>query len=205
MNSQNNEEQLIINYFGTSFIADSQLRTCLSIGENDGKTLSNVLACIQRGWGALLVEPSQKAFNQLFDRHLGNKKVECFNVAISTESALVDFYESGEHLGTGDHALLSSLKKSETEKWSEEFTKTTVQALKFSELLAMSKHKRFDLISIDVEGLDYEVLSQIDLKSVDCKMLIVETNSIDDEKFIAYAASFGMKLYHKNYQNLIFV
>ncbi len=63
------------------------------------------------------------------------------------------------------------------------------------------------MISIDAEGFDYEILTQIDLKEVDCKMLIVEYNGDLNEqmKFVEYANKFKMKLHAKTYQNLIFV
>lgn len=196
--SQGNEEQIISDYFG-------QFKgTLLSIGENDGKTLSNVLACIERGWSGTLVEPSITAFNKLFDRHLGNKNVQCFNVAIADENGLVDFYESGTHLNKGDTSLLSSLKKEETARWTkEEFTHTSVNAITINQLLAISKYKIFDLISIDAEGYDLDILQQIDLSKT--KMVIVESNSIDNYKYIEYCEKFGMKLHYKNYMNLIFV
>ena len=199
--SQNNEQQLIINYFG------NEIGSCCSVGENDGKTLSNVLACIERGWSAVLIEPSKTAFNKMFELHKGNKKVECFNVAITETAGFVTLYESGSHLGTGDTALLSSLKKEETEQWKKEtFTPVEVQGMPLKEVLALSKNYKkapFDLISIDVEGFDFEVMTQFDLRTV--RMIIVETNSKDDAKFISYCQDFGFKLYHKNFQNLIFV
>ena len=63
----------------------------------------------------------------------------------------------------------------------------------------------FDLISIDVEGLDYDVLTQIDLTKCKCRMLIVETNGKENQKYIDYSATHGMTLMTQNAENLIFV
>jgi len=57
--SQNNEQEIIENFFKRQENEGSDL-VLLSIGENDGKTLSNSLACIERGWRATLVEPSKR-------------------------------------------------------------------------------------------------------------------------------------------------
>lgn len=201
--SQNNEEELIRRYFGES------TGTFLSLGENDGITLSNVYACVQRGWSGTCVEPSEKCFAKLSELHKDNPLIECFNVAIADKCADMEFHESGEHAKQyygENHSLLSSLKKDETVKWTEEtFTPTTVKAIDFKTLVEKSKYKKWDLISIDCEGFDWEILTQIDLGEVGCKMLIVENNGTGQDKYIDYCSRFVMKLHATTPQNLIFV
>lgn len=208
--SQNNEEEIIKNYFKKQEEEYKHL-TVLSIGENDGKTLSNSLACIERGWHATLVEPSKKAFRKMFLLHDRNTRVEMFNVAIGDTCADVIFHESGEHakhIYGENSSLLSSIVKKETEKWKgETFTETIVECLDFEALYDMSSKINYDLISIDAEGYDYNILSQIDLKKVGCQMLIIESNGeVEREKqYVEYCARFGMKPYTKTRENLIFV
>jgi FkbM family methyltransferase len=201
MYSQGNEENLILSYF------KSFKGSVLDIGANDGRTLSNSLKVIELGWSGVMVEPSKEAFFKLKELHRDNKNITCLNYAIAEIEGELEFHESGTHLNKGDSSLLSSLKMSETIKWrsSTQFHKTTVKAIPFNKLLKLSPIKNFDLITIDVEGMDFEILTQIDLKKVGCKMLIVETNSIENQKFIDYCAKYGMKLFAKNYMNLIFV
>lgn len=198
--SQNGEQQIIRNYFG------DKIGTALSLGENDGKTLSNVYDCFLRGWSGTCVEPSKTAFNKLFDLHKNNE-VECFNVGISDKEGLVEFHDSGTHLNKGDTSLLSTFSQKDYDKWKgvTVFETTLAQLITFPQLMVLSKIKTFDLISIDCEGLDYEILSQMNLAKLKCKMLIIETNSIEDEKYIEYCSTFGMKVLHKNMENLIFV
>lgn len=187
MYSQNNEELVIKKYFSEHEKVNECL-TLLSIGENDGKTLSNVLACIERGWYATLVEPSEKSFAKLFALHENNEKVECLKYAISTECGIVEFHESGEHAKEQygeNHSLLSSLKKEETAKWvNDTFTTTKVEAIDFEELLNLSMNNSFELISIDAEGMDFDILQQIDLFDIDCMMLIVENNGQEKENIL---------------------
>lgn len=202
MYSQNDEQQRILDYFGNS------LGTVLDLGANDGKTLSNSLKVIEIGWNGILVEPSKEAFRRLEKLHAQNEKVICFNTAISNIEGELEFFESGSHITKEDFSLLSTLKPSEMSRWigsGTDFNPITVDAITFKTLLAKSPFQKFDLITIDIEGLDYDVLTQINLREVECKMLIIETNSVDDNKFINYCAKYEMRLHHKNHENLIFV
>jgi len=196
MYSQNNEEQLILDYFGPVFKG-----TCLDFGANDGVTLSNTRACIERGWKGVMVDASTDMCEKLrrFD-------VEVHNVAMGNTDGFLTFYESGEHLGKGDRSLVSTIVPAEMDRWANEtFTPVTVECVTFATLLTRSAFKTFDLISIDIEGMDLDVLTQMDLTALGCKMLIVEFNGKYQLDFDWYCAVHGMKLYAKNAENLIYV
>lgn len=60
--SQNGEQEAILKIFG-----ESEGRF-LDIGAYDGKTFSNTLALIERGWSGVLIEPSPNAFMALADQ-----------------------------------------------------------------------------------------------------------------------------------------
>ncbi len=211
--SQNNEESIIENYF-KKYEQNAEICTLLDIGANDGKTLSNSYACITRGWRAVLVEPSKKCFEAMIKniKEVIKEKdwmVDFYNVAISDTDGMAIFHESGSHaekLYGENHSLLSSLSKAEITKWKDEkFTETEVKVWSFKTLLETSRKKDFHLITIDAEGFDYIILTQIDLSEVHCKMLIVEYNGSEEQKYIDYCAKFGMKPYTKTRENLIFV
>lgn len=203
--TQNDEQDRIKAYFGES------TGTVLDIGANDGKTLSNSLACIERGWDAVLVDASEQAFDRLLMLHaerMVDNKVECLHMAVGSETKMIPFYESGEHLRNGDVGLLSTASKTEASKWEPSgvaFAEKQVQQVTLQELLARTIHQRFDLISIDVEGSDLEVFQQIDLTAVGCKMCIVEANDRDITPYVAHAAAHGMRMTHRNSENLFFI
>jgi FkbM family methyltransferase len=202
MYSQNNEEAIIKYYFRNI------KGRFLDIGANDGMILSNTLWCAENGWSGVCVEPSIYAFERLCETHL-NHDVQCINVAVGTESGIVDFYESGEHLGKGDTSLLSTIDKSELGRWqgtANEFTKTDTVAVTWEGLIQKIEGKKtFDLISIDAEGLDLDIMRQIDFNLHRCKMLIIEYNQKHEFLFRALAAEYQLKLFAKNRENLIFV
>ena len=201
MYSQNSEDTIAVNYFG-DFKGH-----LLDLGANDGTTFSNSLRLIQKGWKATLIEASPETFKKLEALHKGNKDVECIIVAVSNVDGTVKFYESGTLLGGSDKSLVSTLDKREIDRWGGkvEFTETNVKSLTFNSLIRIIKNTNFDFITIDIEGLDYMVLSQMDLNALGCKMLIVETNGKETIKYINYCAQFGFKTLTTNAENLIMV
>jgi FkbM family methyltransferase len=196
MYSQNNEEEVIINYF-------KGLGKVLDIGANDGKTLSNSLKLIELGWEAVLVEPANKAFGKLSSLHKGNDKVQCVKVAIGKGSGMLVLHESGELLGTGDSDLVSTLIPKEKDRWNRlnmQWNENEVEVIEVETLFDLYG-RYYDFISIDAEGLDYEILSQIDLTNT--KMVCVEHNGIETEKYKSYCEKFGMKEILRNQENII--
>lgn len=199
MFSQNQEEKIIWDYFG-DFIG-----TFLSLGENDGITLSNTYALTLRGWGGTCVEASPKAFDRMNIVHAENKHLDLIHTAVGSHNGKIILHESGEHLGKGDVALVSSVKQSETDRWLDHvFNEVSVPCVNFNTLLGLSKHKKFDFISIDIEGMELEVLPQMDLRALGCKLLCVEFNGKDQNKYDDIVLTQGYRLIHKNGENLIY-
>jgi hypothetical protein len=199
--SQNREDLIIAEYFGDF------KGTLLSIGENDGRTFSNALAFIELGWQAHLVEPSS-VFRQMESAHIDNKLVTCYNFGIGDSDRYSIFYESGAHVRGGkDRALVSTTDESELTRWVDvEFTKKEIDIVSWFTFLCLSGSDTvFDYISIDCEGMDLEILKQINLSQTKC--LIIEWNGVLSLKSIYQdiCDRFGLRLFHKNAENLIFV
>lgn len=193
--SQNNEQEVILGYFGNHYIG-----TFLDLGCNDGITFSNTRALGLRGWSGKLVDASEKATNLAKAVYKDNDRVEVVNVAIAPYKGFITFYESGTHLGGQDVSLVSTIIETEKSRWTkEQFTEVQVPC---DTVKAIVNGRTFDFINIDIEGMDYEVLSQIDLTDVKC--VCVEYNGIEPQKYIDYCAQFDMKEIHRNGENLIF-
>lgn len=199
MYSQNNESEIISRYFGEGYKGNF-----LSIGENDGITLSNVYDLTLKGWDGTCVEPSPTAYAKLETLYLGLPHT-LINAAVMDNNIEMTLYDSGEHLGKGDTSLLSTLIPNEKSRWPKEsFTKVTVKAIDFATMITLSKVKIFDFISIDVEGAEFIILQQMDLKKLGCRMLIVEFNGQHQAEFDAIILPQGYNLVHKNGENLIY-
>ena len=199
MNSQNNEEALILKYFG------KHKGTFLDIGANDGMTLSNVWACVKRGWAGVCVEPSPEAFARL-KKNMHPYEVEVFNVAIGQKAGTMTLHDCGTHLKRGDVALLSTLDKEHAEKWAgHKFKPVEVTVITMGELLEAASFPNFDLVTIDAEGLDLAILQQMDLEKMGVRMLIIEHEHSDIDAMRKYCQRFGLREYAVNRQNLIMV
>lgn len=149
-----------------------------------------------------------------------NGRVKCVQAAITTTDGPLTFYSSGTHLKKGDTDLLSTTHPEELARWKksgEQFTKTTVRGITFQTLMdelgllmirddklpgIMKAH--YDFISIDAEGADLEILRQIDLTAVGCRLLCVEVNQRGDAEFTEYAKRHGMRLLWSCYENRIY-
>lgn len=200
--SQNNEQEVILDYF-----KNQPEGTFLSIGENDGETLSNVRALALNGWSGVCVEPAPDPFQKLEKLYEGSK-VLVYECAIGKENGKFPFHVSGTHLKKGDSGLLSTLEESEMKRWkgTEQFIETEVEVYTWKSFYGGCGMEAFDFISIDAEGLDYFILNQMDLKAMGTKLGCVEWNSNKQAKsaFHSIFTHFGMKQIHINAENLIY-
>lgn len=204
--SQHFEQQTILDYFG-NFTG-----TLLDIGANDGVTFSNSRALLEKGWYGVLVEPSEETFAELVNNcEPFTGKVLLHNVGIADYNGTADFYESGELIG-GDHSLVSSMKETETARWKKKskpsdpvvkFKKTTIPVIEFATLLKNSGLDRIDFITIDVEGMELEILKQIDITALGCQLICIEYNG-KQELAEAYDALIPHPVLHKNKTNIIY-
>lgn len=209
MYSQFNEEEIICNYFS------NRLGIVLDIGANDGKTFSNSLALIEKGWSAICVEPTEEAFVRLFNLHKNNSLVVCLNNAITEKSGTNVMLVNGVHY-KDDVGLLSivcgenfdvtkPIEKNEYNWQNYQIVKTLTFEDMVSEI-TINIEKGIDLITVDAEGYDYDILKQIDLQKYNTKMVIVETDNLSstNQKFEILLQQQGFKLYANTITNLIY-
>jgi FkbM family methyltransferase len=204
---QNKEDEvinnLIISRYGANFKG-----TILDLGANDGITLSNSRFFIENGWNGILIEAGKLPYEKLMTTVLPN--TIAINCALGNQNGSLTFYESNNLLNSNDVGLVSSLVVDETQRWRNAgvgFTEYQVECLTWDSFLDKFhlKSQNFDIISIDIEGMDYDVLIQMDLEQLGCKVLCIEFNGKSIEKYIDYAKKYNMTLASQNAENLIFV
>lgn len=200
---QNSEDETVANFFG-QFVG-----TMLEIGANDGQTLSQSLHFISKNWKAALVEPSPKVFKDLLWRHQHNANVYCYGVAIGDKNGKVTLHDSGELLGRGDKALVSTVNVEETKRWASmnmPFEQTEVDMLTWDTFMECCPFKTYDYISIDAEGCDWSILKQMDLDKLGCKVLCIEHNGLPNllHQYSQYVEPLGFQKLAINGENIIF-
>lgn len=206
MYSQGKEQKHIVEFF-----KDQQIGHVLDIGANDGKTFSNSLRLIELGWLAVLVEPSPACVAKLNVLHSGNDNVIIAQVAISHTTGKAIFHESGallvpEIVDKSNVSLVSTLIESEKDRWDSLNMQWNEYSVITKSWADFKKDYPFvyDFISIDAEGMDMEILKQIDL--TDVKLLCIEFNSIEAVRLeiLEYTAKFGMNsVIYQSGENLL--
>lgn len=206
MYSQNNEDEIIFDYFKVMYPENEGIRTMIDIGANDGKTFSNSLLFVENEWKCTLIEPSKRAFKLLHELHSNKPNVILHNFGFAMFNGTQTFYESGAYRDGDDVALYSSLNEEEIQKWKHDvpFVEVYADFLTWFDF-RRKNHDKYDLISIDCEGFDLTLLHQMDLNQLGCKCLCIEWNSIESvkENIVDYCTAFGFTLLYKNPENLI--
>jgi FkbM family methyltransferase len=203
---QNKEDEIINNLIVSKYGSDFK-GTILDLGANDGITLSNSRYFIENGWNGILVEAGKLPYEKLMATILPN--TIAINSAIGNENGFLTFYESTNLLDANDVGLVSSLVADETQRWRNAgigFTEYQVECFTWESFRDKFhlKSQNFDIISIDIEGMDYDVLIQMNLNELGCKILCVEFNGVNKNKYVEYANKFNLHLVNENAENLIF-
>jgi FkbM family methyltransferase len=203
---QNKEDEVINNLIVSRYGSDFK-GTILDLGANDGITLSNSRFFIENGWRGILVEAGKLPYQKLMTTILPN--TIAINSAIGNENGFLTFYESTNLLDANDVGLVSSLVADETQRWRNAgigFTEYQVECFTWESFRDKFhlKSQNFDIISIDIEGMDYDVLIQMNLNELGCKILCVEFNGVNKNKYVEYANKFNLHLVNENAENLIF-
>lgn len=203
---QNREDKIVAAHFRNM----GGVGNLLSIGENDGRTYSNVLYFLLRGWKGDLVEPGGIAFNRMAKLHEGNDRVRCHNIAIGTAMSRDEiFWESGECENLGESGIVSTFsQKLKDARPQLKWKASVARVMDFSRFLSLySSCRTYQLISIDAEGMDWDIIQQIDFEKLGCRCLIMEhgNNGSMFQTYISHMNSFGFFLRCKTPENFIFV
>lgn len=190
--SQGIEQDIILEHF-KSFTG-----TFLDIGANDGKTFSNTRALALLGWGGVCVDPAPSAFEALQTLYADRPDITCIEAAITTQDGPLTIQLCSD-------TLVTSLDVRAPDQWKHHgftWTEAQVEGISFATLLERSPVKTFDFINVDAEGHDVEIIAQMDLDALGCKMICVEHGGRD---VVIKALCSGFRKVYRDQINLILV
>jgi len=187
--SQNDEDLIILSYF------EGVTGRLLDIGAYDGRTFSNSLALLERGWHGVLIEASPKVFTHLMT-NTAHVSVDLVNACVvPDELDLVTFYDND--------GAVATMNEANHERWKAkaEFKAITVMTTNVSRLL-----KRFgtsyDMVNIDVEGGSVDLFEALVPRLPDVRCWIVEHDGMMDR---CKQLMEGWKVAYSNGENIIFI
>jgi FkbM family methyltransferase len=221
--SQNNEQNLIQQYFG------GNTGTLFDIGAADGITFSNSRRFLLDGWKGFLVEPGKNSYAKLNNLYATREDIKTFNFGIGNKNEFKEFYEASyfpfdveqgvsTYSSVGDRencGLNGTFKKEYHEFFSNNGVKYDntylTEIVTFNQFHALTNYSKCDLLLLDTSGsYDYEILEQINFKQLGVQFFITawswkDTPDPDEEhKYIKLAETNGFKLLEMNDDNLIF-
>ena len=143
----------------------------LDIGCYHPVGISNTYVLHKKGWQGLVIDIDDYKL-ELFKRRRG-KNVEVLKAAISSEdsSSKVPIYKFNQPFSPYD-TLSEDMAKTRSKAINIDYTTEEVNQISINSLL---NKKHFDLINIDVEGLDELIVNSIDFKKYQPTMIVYES------------------------------
>ncbi len=173
--SQSGEDIIISDLFNRLRIKPPSY---LDIGANDPVSLNNTYRLYQRGGRGVCVEPNPILCNKIRRKR---KRDTCLNAGVAfDEKREADFYVFSQ-----EFSGLNTFSKEEANFWeqegNEEIGKHKVEKvvkmplLNINELMAQYFKPHPNLVSIDVEGFDFQILKGIDFNRFKPDVFCIET------------------------------
>jgi FkbM family methyltransferase len=176
----------------------------VDVGAYDGEFYSNTLFYERTmGWSGLCIEPLPSAFEKL----KACRRAICENVCVADFEGEADFVEAEdngpfEKMFSG---LPSHFDPRHIVRLDRSLTKATrrVRVEKLSSLLQKHGISRIDYMSIDTEGAELPILSELDFERFPVSVLTVEDNW-GDERIPALMKEKGYDLFTRLEYDLVF-
>ena len=183
MYSQNDEEKVIQEYF---IKHPARHKIFCDIGAFDGIGHSNTRMLFERGWTGVLVEPDQFSFARLQKNYNGVDGIILKQIAVGdvsrgrrifinipTDTSIRNGAVFPHIWGLGEFSTCCDDEKARWRELVSDWKKVEVGLMPLSEILP----KDTDFLSIDCEGMDFEVLASANLAVPHLPQLImVEDN-----------------------------
>lgn len=168
--AQNREDLIIQGFFDndeTGFYVD--------VGAEAPTDLSVTKIFYDRGWRGINIEPIKKLHSLLLEERPRDINL---NIGISDKEGTLLFRE---YEGTGYSTFSNDMKeehKNDDEKYVKKYHDYEVEVRTLSSVLADHGNPKISFMKIDVEGLEYEVLSGNDWESDRPEVICIEANHV---------------------------
>ena len=151
----------------------------LDVGAFDGYWQSAFwYVCTQWGWPGLMIEPVARHFGRLAQTYATYPWVQCHRGAISDRRGWLDIRAAGPEVPTWQQGSSTAVgtQPDMTSAWPVE----RVPCHGLQMVLDFYQVDRLDAVSIDTEGMDWLVLSQLDVGRYKPSAIKAEINLLSD-------------------------
>jgi len=155
------------------FFRDKKWGFLVDVGAADGFWNSNSIGLLKRpGWQGILIEPETSQFQELQKRYEGREGITCVQCAIGLEEG-----ESTLHCSKQVSTLKEDLREAAIAQHGVGFHTEQVQVRTLTNVLEeykLGNRYPIDFMSIDAEGMNYEVWQSLDTKKFSPKLVCIE-------------------------------
>jgi FkbM family methyltransferase len=139
---------------------------------------SNTCLLHRNGWRGINIDINPTSID-LFNIVRPNDTNICTTISKKKEIFNIFYDDPFSPLNT----LSQKFYENSKDKFFKNKKKITVESKSIKQILEISKSdKNIDFVNIDVEGMDYEILTAIDLNRLKPKLISIETHNVDGSK-----------------------
>ncbi|MBI5598232.1 MAG: FkbM family methyltransferase [Deltaproteobacteria bacterium] len=204
--SQSGEDTIVALIFGAIRI---KRPSCLDIGAHDPVLLNNTYLFYERGSSGVNIEPNPILFKRLESRRRRDVNL---NAGVAASAGVLDFY-----VMTSEDNTLHTFSKETAERYSGYGTQAIKEVLRINTVNVNDVMREYfspkpNFVSMDIEGLEMEVLRSFDFKNFRPEVFCIETILYTEDgsegkvaEIIDFMKSAGYMVFADTYINTIFV
>lgn len=180
----------------------------IDAGSNDPIALSNTFLLYLEGWTGINIDLNESLINK--SRRIRKNDINiCAAISNEKKETVIHEFNSNAVSTIDEVSAQTLLKNFQLKGTRKVFTKTLNSILEDNNI-----NRKIDLLSIDVEGMDFQVLQSIDLVKYEPKLVVIETWNFDyrligENEIITYMekheyyfygyVALNMFFFHKDY------
>ncbi len=192
MYSQNNEEEIILNYFG------NKVGSFIEVGAYDPFLFSNTRALVERNWSGIYLEAHPKHLQKFQELYKYHQNIKTIHGALSATADDVIFFLSDDAISTTDLN-----HKAKWEKGGSVFNEgTLIPAYTIDELVNTTTG--FDFLTLDTEGTSFKLFTLLPDDYINSLSMICIEHDGQMKAIDSRLRYYGFKQLLLNGENLIY-
>ena len=150
--------------------------TGIAIGTHNGEFGEWVPLATENNIQSILVEASEKQFNELYENFIIRDNITMLNVLITTDGQDVEFFEGGR-------GYTNTIVERVIRNWETEEIKSSIKhSISINDLISSYYPNGMDWLHLDVEGLDAKLIMSIKENLLPSLIIFEDYNLSDIEK-----------------------